>query len=251
MTTYFKTAQAENKNPAPGYAAGGRGYPDISLAGANYFIWMLRRDQPNGFLGGVAGTSASCPVAAAFISNINAGRIAAGKGSIGWLNPTLNLYYADFTNDVTVGNNNCVIGGPPCNTGYTATTGWDPASGFGSVDYARMHAKLVGLGNGLVANTPPTQKPNAAPTLKPSSSLRLPQPVAGYKMPTYKPTYFPTRRRKSSVRFPAAVTKTVQAKVAEPVTVFAQMSTYIEHAVSVLYSPFAHYTSASKSSLRA
>ena len=233
VTTYFKNAIAEGKNPVGGYAAGGRGYPDISLAGANYFIWLLRSDQPNGFLGGVAGTSASCPVAAAFISNINAGRLAAGKGSVGWFNPTLNLYASQFTNDVTSGNNKCYIGGPPCNTGFSATKGWDPASGWGSVDYVKMHKTIVALGsaNGAIAS----------PTVRPTARLYAQPPVAAYKVPTNKPTSFPTRRRKNAIRFPTKITET---EVTE--TVYTKVSAYIQQAISVLYSPYS--SSAAKSS---
>jgi hypothetical protein len=194
VKTYFKNAIAEGKDPAAGYNAGGRGYPDISVCGANFFIWLIREDIPNGFLGGVAGTSASCPVAAAFISNINAGRIAAGKGSVGWLNPTLNVYRESFVNDVTVGNNNCVIGGPPCQTGFTATAGWDPASGWGSVNYAKMHKTLIALGNVNAASIVPTLAPvSAPPTNRPSSGQPSSMPTTPNKLPMY-PTRPPTRR---------------------------------------------------------
>ena len=147
VASYFTAAAAENKVPLPGYSTSGRGIPDISLAGAYYFTWMIRDDNPNGFLAGMSGTSAACPVGAAFISNINAARLALGKSSVGWFNPTLNMYAPSFVNDVTIGNNNCVMGSLPCSTGYTATKGWDPASGWGSINYAKMHLKLVALGN--------------------------------------------------------------------------------------------------------
>lgn len=74
----------------------------------------------------VAGTSAACPVAAGMIAQVNDARLAAGKTSMGWLQPF--LYSADSSsyNDVTSGTTNGGYTG-----GFTATTGWDPATGFG------------------------------------------------------------------------------------------------------------------------
>ena len=73
----------------------------------------------------VGGTSASCPVAAGFFSNVNAARLAAGKGSLGWVTPALYAYALLFVNDVTSGNNAQCSGA----VGFYATTGWDPVTG--------------------------------------------------------------------------------------------------------------------------
>ncbi|KAJ1402641.1 hypothetical protein B484DRAFT_231755 [Ochromonadaceae sp. CCMP2298] len=97
------------------------------------------------------GTSASAPVFGALISLLNAVKIADGKGAVGFLNPTLWAYgvnntfgvngtSADLFNDVTEGNNNCVAynGRDPsqatcCDAGFDAAEGWDPVTGFGSI----------------------------------------------------------------------------------------------------------------------
>ena len=103
-----------------------RGYPDISaigLSGVTVF---------NGQTLSVGGTSLSAPIIGGIITLLNEARIAAGKGSIGFLNPTL---YAnpDAFNDITIGNN------PGCHTGgFNATPGWDPVTGLGTPDYGKL-----------------------------------------------------------------------------------------------------------------
>ncbi|KAL9021903.1 MAG: hypothetical protein Q9185_000917 [Variospora sp. 1 TL-2023] len=94
-----------------------RGFPDISANGANYVVAVT------GQFALVYGTSASSPVFGAILTLINEARFAAGKGSVGFVNPTL---YAnpDALNDITQGTN------PGCGTsGFAAVSGWDPASG--------------------------------------------------------------------------------------------------------------------------
>ena len=111
------------------------------------------------------------------VSLVNAARVAVGKGGLGWINPTLYKYSNQFTNDVTTGNNECVVGGSCCSTGFTATTGWDPVTGLGSVNFANFKSVLVGLGNNLnIPTLPPTQAP-AVPTT-------VAQPVASAKPST-------------------------------------------------------------------
>jgi tripeptidyl-peptidase-1 len=86
---------------------------------------------------GVAGTSASCPVFAGIVARLNAARTAAGKPQMGWLNPWI---YANpqMFQDVTEGTN-----GAGQEKGFPATAGWDPSSGFGTADFAKMlHAAM-------------------------------------------------------------------------------------------------------------
>src|SRR6202043_2546572 len=69
---------------------------------------------------------------------------AAGK-RLGSLNPTLYViastpaYHYAF-HDVTVGNNSWDVSGI---TGYSATRGWDPASGLGSPNVAHLISLLA------------------------------------------------------------------------------------------------------------
>jgi hypothetical protein len=165
---YFAAAAAAKQSPPAGYNANGRGFPDISLAGVNYDVYIGGNYYP------VSGTSASCPAVAGFISTINAARIALGKGSIGFLNPALYAYGSSFTNDIKSGNIFCTgDDGTCCPQGYYAAPGWDPTTGFGSVNYGKMASVLTALGSTIV----PTSSPVVAPTPVPITAP-LPAPVA-------------------------------------------------------------------------
>jgi tripeptidyl-peptidase I len=61
----------------------GRAYPDVSAIGENFLIFF--RSQ----LGSIGGTSLAAPVWAAILNRINEERIAVGKSTIGFVNPTL------------------------------------------------------------------------------------------------------------------------------------------------------------------
>ena len=106
-----------------------RGYPDISANGANYVVAV------DGTFSLVYGTSASAPVVGSILTLINEARFAVGKGSVGFINPTL---YANpgVLNDITSGGNQ------GCGTaGFTAVAGWDPVTGLGTPNFP----KLLGL----------------------------------------------------------------------------------------------------------
>ena len=75
-----------------------RGYPDISANGANYVIAI------DGAFSLVYGTSASAPVVGSILTLVNQARLAIGKSSIGFVNPTLYANPGDL-NDITSGGN--------------------------------------------------------------------------------------------------------------------------------------------------
>ena len=145
----------------------------------------------------VSGTSASAPAIGGFISNINAARIAAGKGSVGWINPTLYANHTAFVNDITSGDNHCASDGLCCPHGFETTPGWDPVTGLGSVDYGKMQTLFVSLGSSVngaqyIPSAAPTigAKPVVAvPSFRPSS--KTPVSNAPYNPPTYRPTTNP------------------------------------------------------------
>ena len=104
------------------------------------------------------------------VSLVNAARVAAGKGGLGWINPSLYKYSSQFTNDVTSGNNRCVVGGSCCSSGFTAKSGWDPVTGWGSVNFAAFKSLMTSLGNQLnIPTLSPIQVPALVPSKKPSS----------------------------------------------------------------------------------
>ena len=110
-----------------------RGFPDISANGANYVVAI------DGQFALVYGTSASSPTVGAILTLINEGRFAAGKGPIGFINPTL---YANpgTLNDITQGGNQ------GCGTpGFTSVQGWDPVTGLGTPNFPKLLAKFLSL----------------------------------------------------------------------------------------------------------
>ena len=188
VDAYFAAAASANHTPVAGYGDG-RGYPDISLAGYNY----IARIGGKNLL--VSGSTLSAPTVAGFFSSINAARLALGKGSLGWLNPALYANYTLYTNDITEGNNRCVSPGTCCAQGFYATTGWDPASGLGSLNYGKLSHVLVsnGIVNGApyLPSTSPTRKPSMTPSFAPSTAK--PSSARPSRVPTSKPsTRIPT-----------------------------------------------------------
>ena len=104
----------------------GRGYPDVAAVGDNIATFVSGQFFNSG------GTSASAPIFASIINLINEERIAAGKGPVGFINPTL---YANpnAMNDITNGTNH------GCGTdGFKAVKGWDPVTGLGTPNYPKL-----------------------------------------------------------------------------------------------------------------
>ena len=110
-----------------------RGYPDVAANGANYVIAI------DGAFSLVYGTSASSPTTGSIITLINNERLNAGKGPVGFLNPTL-YAHPEVLNDITSGGN---MG---CGTpGFESTTGWDPVTGLGTPNYPKMLELFLSL----------------------------------------------------------------------------------------------------------
>lgn len=132
---YFKVATS----PAAGYNSEGRGYPDVAMAGHNYQVTVGGQTLIE------SGTSASTPVLAGMVSLVNSARLASGKPPLGFLNPS--LYSANssaiFT-DVTSGENNCCAQAQVCCTqGFYAAKGWDPLTGWGSINFRKFKSLMA------------------------------------------------------------------------------------------------------------
>lgn len=235
VNSYYSHFDSSN-TPSPGYNPKGRGFPDVSLLGV-YYETVIASDVEYLF-----GTSASTPVMAALISLINAQRYQNGLPSVGFINPS--LYAASswsLYTDVTSGHIKCCSDSnePPnptcCTSGFTATPGWDPVSGFGSITFANLVQALGGVGTGPTAapSTGPTSaSPTLGPTVSPSfratqSPYRMPipgtpsvvpttnAPVISQK-PTVKPTVKPTRNPTTKPSAGPTVTATSGSPSAVP-----------------------------------
>ncbi|KAJ7631798.1 family S53 protease [Mycena rosella] len=112
----------------------GRGFPDVSAQGENFEIVFQNQ------FGTVAGTSCSSPTFASIVALLNDELVAAGKPTLGFLNPFLySSVGRGALNDLIFGTN------PGCGTsGFPATTGWDPSTGLGTPNYTMLRT-AVGL----------------------------------------------------------------------------------------------------------
>merc|ERR1712166_483128 len=139
VAEYFRTA----RKAAPGYDMTMRGFPDVALGANNYELVVGGKNVYG------SGTSASAPVFAGFVSLVNSARLAAGKPALGFLNPALYAANArSIYNDVTSGENNCAAENynstteTCCKEGFYAAQGWDPLTGWGSVDFAKFAERM-------------------------------------------------------------------------------------------------------------
>jgi len=126
-----------------GHVSGqGRGVPDLSLVGHGYGMVVGGRWLR------VDGTSASAPTLGGMVSLINAKLKAAGRPTVGFLNPLIysrNTSSAVFS-DVTEGDNRCARSGASCCGGYDAAPGWDATTGLGVPDFEKLEAAILAAG---------------------------------------------------------------------------------------------------------
>ncbi|VDC00558.1 unnamed protein product [Peniophora sp. CBMAI 1063] len=114
------------------YNASGRGIPDVAAIGAQVEAACQE------VFGLVAGTSISAPVFASAIAILNDRLLAAGKPTLGFIQPLLYENPHALT-DIIGGNN------PGCNTtGFNAVEGWDPITGLGVPNFDSM-LEVVGI----------------------------------------------------------------------------------------------------------
>lgn len=120
----------------------GAGFPDIA---AQSFLFD---ECVNNFFYPISGTSAASPSATGILAMLTQARMDAtgNTTAMGWLNPTLYQIGADDIasgtgrtgrhafNDVTDGVNTYCGDA----AGFRAATGWDPVSGWGTLNYGKM-----------------------------------------------------------------------------------------------------------------
>ena len=168
MNAYFTNLTTE-QTPSSGYNPNGRGYPDVSLLGTAYTTVV------NGEVVTQHGTEAASAVFAGMVSLMNMERARNNLTSVGLLNPTLyhygsqqnnnlfnRLYYSaklilsrftlfGYFNDITNGHNKCMALSYStstttltcCKSGFYASKGWDPVTGWGSVSYPALREMFI------------------------------------------------------------------------------------------------------------
>ena len=107
--------------------------PDVAAVGDNIAVY------DGGEYGLSGGTSASTPIFAAIINRINEERIAIGKSTLGFLNPTL-YKHPEILNDITNGTNKACLG-----LGFNAVKGWDPVTGLGTPNFPKFRELFLSL----------------------------------------------------------------------------------------------------------
>jgi tripeptidyl-peptidase-1 len=201
VDNYFNNVVGTTNQPVSGYSITGRGYPDVSLLGNHYLVVI------NHSFYIMDGSSASTPVFAGMVALVNAARRQIGLPSLGWLNP---LLYANANsgvfNDIVTGNNKCgasfSVTRCTCSEGFTATTGWDPASGLGSINFQNFLSTFTSI--------PPTVSPTSSPTAVPTASLTFKPTTA---KPTSKPSLKPSPKRTSKPTYKPTTKRTVKPSV--------------------------------------
>ncbi|KAF8256846.1 peptidase S8/S53 domain-containing protein [Lactarius quietus] len=107
----------------------GRGVPDLSAQAINFKVVVNGNDQYS------SGTGTATAVVAGIVALLYDLRILHGDNAMGWLNPWLYGSGSMGFNDITQGSNEgCATEG----LGFPALEGWDPVTGFGTPDFAKM-----------------------------------------------------------------------------------------------------------------
>ncbi|KAF7534263.1 hypothetical protein G7054_g6365 [Neopestalotiopsis clavispora] len=120
--------------PALYFNASGRAYPDVSAQATAVRIVV------SGSTTSVSGTSCSSPIFASIIQLINSARLADGKAALGFLNPWLYSNASTGFNDIASGSTKGCRGVITGGAGFSAASGWDPATGLGTPNFAKLKA---------------------------------------------------------------------------------------------------------------
>ncbi|KAL5340945.1 peptidase S8/S53 domain-containing protein [Aspergillus crustosus] len=126
----------------------GRAFPDVAAQAENFAV------VDRGRTGLFDGTSCSAPVFGGVVGLLNDVRLAAGLPVLGFLNPWLYKDGLRGFNDIVQGGSvgcdgNDRFGGPANGSpvipfaSWNATQGWDPVTGLGTPDFARLRELVV------------------------------------------------------------------------------------------------------------
>ena len=248
-------------------ADGARDVPDISLDAANdhdpYLYCSsdiastgISGSCSNGFLDSTSknlteagGTSFATPIFAGILALINQKQNSDGQGLV---NPTLyslassSTVYASAFHDLTTGNNDCTAGSNYClisgsSSGYAATTGYDQASGLGTVDANNLATAWPTTASG----TEPALAGSTTTVTASSTTVALSQSVTfTVKVASISGSGTPTGTVSFSLDGTVVGTPTLSTGSA---TYSASFTTAGNHVVAVTYSGDATYAASSGS----
>lgn len=138
----YQVAMASAATTASKVSKTMRNAPDVALTSDPSTAYSFYITDPSYGAGwyGFWGSSIAAPTWAAFMAQVNQGRLNAGQAIVGFLNPVIypmaanSTTYANDFHDITTGNNQY----------YPAAVGFDDAIGLGSFNGANMYTDLVG-----------------------------------------------------------------------------------------------------------
>ncbi|CEG50225.1 tripeptidyl-peptidase 1 [Plasmopara halstedii] len=156
VTSYLTLANSTGLSPF--FRITGRALPDVAAVGHAFPVVI------NGKVNAMDGTSVSAPVFASMILLLN--QALPQLPPLGFLNPLFYRLYdvcPQVFADITQGNIACGSKGMTCcKRGHSATTGWDAASGLGTLQFSRMLTDL----------------PNCLTRIKSASDLKMTEQLA-------------------------------------------------------------------------
>lgn len=157
VATYLRTVSNATLAYYASYTdlLGGRGFPDVAAHSVDPDYRVIYDGQA----AASGGTSAAAPVWAGLVGLLNDARFRAGKTApLGWLNPLVYRYGPEVLTDITEGyaigcdGGNTQSGGDePAGSGivlgarWNATELWDPTTGYGTPDFQKLKALVLGL----------------------------------------------------------------------------------------------------------
>jgi tripeptidyl-peptidase-1 len=144
VAAYVATGNSVVKPAQQYWNSSHRGFPDVAAIGNAVPIIVDGQMEP------VGGTSASCPIVAGMISQLNNLRLNQGKPTLGLVNPLFYQIAAEVPNafhDITAGGTACTESSCCKGYGFHATTGWDPVGGLGSLNFGVIYDYVKNMKN--------------------------------------------------------------------------------------------------------
>ena len=167
---------ASASNPGYLYCSSDSSSTGVTGSCANGF-----RDANSTYLTVAGGTSFASPIFAGMLAIINQKLNSTGQGNVNATLYTLaatSSTYASAFHDITTGSNKCTAGSSYCSTAgasqYAATTGYDQATGLGSVNFNNLlNAWPTTSASSLQASTTTLSAATSSPSASASDTVTL------------------------------------------------------------------------------